>query len=86
MGKSTLELSFRPAEIEEPWSVLEQIARKGAREMLQQALENEVAEYLEAHSDLRDENDHRVVVRNGYMPERNLVSGLGPVSIRQPRV
>jgi len=86
MKESTLELSFRPAEVEESWSVLEQIARKGAREMLQQALENEVSEYLETHKDLRDEKGHRIVVRNGHMPQRELVSGLGPVSVRQPRI
>ena len=68
------------------WSVLEEIAREGARKMLQQALEHEIAEYLEAHQDLRDESGKQVVVRNGYMPPRELVSGLGPIEIKQPRV
>jgi len=68
------------------WSVLEEIAREGARKMLQQALEHEIAEYLEAHQDLKDESGKQVVVRNGYMPPRELVSGLGPIEIKQPRV
>ena len=85
MDKSTQEITFR-TEVEESWSVLERIARKGARRKLQQALENEVSEYLEAHEEARDENGWRMSVRNGYLPERELVSGLGPVPIRQPRV
>ena len=86
MEKSTRELAFRTEPVEKAWSVLEQIARSGARKMLQQALENEVTEYLKAHKDTRDDSGHRLAVRNGYMPERELVSGLGPVEIRQPRV
>ena len=68
------------------WSAREQIVREGARKMLQHALENEVTEYLEANQENRDENGHRKAVRNGYMPEQELVSGLGRVQIRQPRV
>jgi putative transposase len=71
---------------EETWSVLEALAREGARALLQQALENEVAEYIEAHSSRKDGNGHRLVVRNGSMPERTLLTGMGPLLIRQPRV
>jgi putative transposase len=71
---------------EETWSVLEALARDGARQLLQQALENEVAEYIEAHAAKRDENGCRLAVRNGTMPERNILTGLGPLAIRQPRV
>ena len=71
---------------EETWSVLEALAREGARKLLQQALENEVAEYIEAHAAKRDENGRRLAVRNGTMPERNILTGLGPLAIRQPRV
>jgi putative transposase len=71
---------------EETWSVLEALAREGARKLLQQALENEVAEYIEAHAAKRDENGHRLVVRNGTMPERSILTGIGPMQIQQPRV
>jgi putative transposase len=71
---------------EESWSVLEAVAREGARALLQQALENEVAEYIEAHASRKGEDGRRVVVRNGSMPERTLLTGMGPISIRQPRV
>ncbi len=65
---------------------MEEVSRNGAREMLQAAIENEVAEYLERHSWMTDEKGHRLAVRNGYLPERDIVSGIGPVSVRQPRV
>jgi len=71
---------------EEIWSVLEALAREGARKLLQQALENEVQEYIEAHAAKKDENGHRVAVRNGTMPERSILTGMGPMQIQQPRV
>ncbi|MBA7538174.1 IS256 family transposase ISWch1 [subsurface metagenome] len=71
---------------EQTWSVLEALARQGARTLLQQALENEVAEYIEAHAAKRDEKGHRLAVRNGTMPERSILTGMGPMDIRQPRV
>ena len=69
-----------------PGSVLEEIARRGARQMLAQALEAEVAEFLEEHADKRDQNGHRMVVRNGHMPKRDLITGIGRVAVQQPRV
>ena len=79
MKKTTQETPF--CTDPEHWSVLEQIAREGARQMLQLALENEVKEYLEVHKDLKDEQGRRVVVKNGYHPKRSLVTGLGPYSL-----
>lgn len=67
------------------WSVLEQVLREGARKMLQQALENEIEEYLMKHSQI-DENGHRLVVRNGYHPQREIVTGIGPMKVKAPRV
>jgi len=67
-------------------SVLDELARQGAQRMLQTALENEVAEYLERHSEERDEQGRRLVVRNGTMPERAVTSGVGPLELQQPRV
>jgi hypothetical protein len=46
-------------------SLLDEIAREGARRMLVAALETEVAAYLEAHRDERDADGHALVVRNG---------------------
>jgi len=52
--------------------------RAGARQMLQAAIETEVAEYLERHSVITDDKGHRLAVRNGYLPERDIVTGIGP--------
>ena len=71
---------------ENPWSVLEEIVREGARKMLQVALESEVEEYVRTHQNHRDEKGHRLVVKNGSMPERDIVTGMGPLRIKQPRV
>ena len=70
----------------ETWSVLEKLAREGARKMLQQALELEVEEYLQAHTKDAESSGRKTIVRNGYHPSRLIVSGIGPLPIRQPRV
>jgi len=71
---------------ETPRSVLEEIVREGARRLLQAAIENEVAEHVERLKELKDEKGHRMVVKNGSSPERTLVTGVGPLTIKQPRV
>jgi putative transposase len=65
---------------------LEQLLREGARKLLQAAIENEVLEYIQFHKDRLDENGQRLVVRNGHRPEREVISGVGPIPVRQPRV
>jgi putative transposase len=74
------------SELQEPGGVLEELARRGARQLLAQAMEAEVAEFVEKHSGTTDEEGRRLVVRNGHLPERELVTGIGPLRIRQPRV
>jgi transposase-like protein len=54
--------------------------------MLTAAIEAEVAAWIDAHRQLVDERGHRQVVRNGYLPERELTTGIGPMKVRQPRV
>ena len=66
--------------------VLSEILRQGARKMLAAAIENEVAEYIDAHAHLRDADGRRLVVRNGHAQARALQTGLGGIEIRQPRV
>ncbi len=67
-------------------NVLEEIARDGARKFLQQALENEINEYLERFSSEITEQNTKAVVRNGYLPERFIQTGIGNLSVKQPRV
>src|SRR6266436_8478196 len=66
--------------------VLTEVLRTGARQMLAQAIEAEVAAYLGARFELRDEAGRQQVVRNGYLPQRTILTGVGPVEIKQPRV
>ena len=59
---------------------LEQLLQEGARKLLQAAIENEVIEYIQFHKDRLDENGQRLVVRNGHLPEREVISGAGPIA------
>jgi hypothetical protein len=60
--------------VESARSILGQIVRNGARKMLQAALEDGVNAFLELNSTKVDCDDRRLVVRNGYMPFRELVT------------
>ena len=66
--------------------MLEKICREGARRMLHEALEVEVEEYIGRFRELRDEKGKRLVVRNGRHRERKVVTGIGQISVQQPRV
>ena len=65
---------------------LTEVLRYGARQMLTQAIENGVGEYIEAHAAERDGAGRRLVVRNGHMPSRSIQTGLGPIEVARPRV
>lgn len=67
-------------------SALEEVLREGAKKMLQEAIETEVAEYVQACQEVRDDMNKRLVTRNGYLPSRNILTGIGSLNIRQPRV
>jgi putative transposase len=65
---------------------LTEILRDGARRLLAEAVEAEVAAWIDAHAPLKDGAGRRQVVRDGYLPERTIQSGLGDVGVKQPRV
>jgi putative transposase len=67
-------------------STLDEIVREGARKMLQTAIEAEVDDFVAQHADRHEENGKRLVVRNGYLPSRELLTGAGPLEVQQPRV
>jgi putative transposase len=79
-------ISLRKRAEDEEKPFFEQLLQEGARKLLQAAIENEVIDYIEFNKDRRDENGQRLVVRNGHLPEREIVSGIGPIKVRQPRV
>jgi len=62
------------------------LLRKGARQLIEQAVEAEVRVLLGQYHDQRTEDGKAAVVRNGYLPERHVQTGLGPVSVRIPKV
>ena len=67
-------------------SPLDEIVRNGARRMLQAAIDAEVAEDITRCREFRDDEGHRLVVRNGTLPERTIATGAGMIAIKQPRV
>jgi transposase-like protein len=67
-------------------SLLDEIVRDGARQMLAAALRAEVAAYVEQFADQLDENGRRLVVRNGYHDEREVLTAAGAVTVTAPRV
>jgi len=69
-----------------PRSLLDEIVRDGARKMLAAALQAEVSAYVEQFADQLDENGRRLVVRNGYHHERDILTAAGAVTVTAPRV
>lgn len=65
---------------------LTEVLRRGARELLQQAVEAEVGEFIARHRELKDEQARQRIVRNGYQPEREIQTGIGEVPVKRPRV
>ena len=65
---------------------LTEIVRKGARDLLAAAVEAEVAEFLASHAHELDEHGRQRVVRHGHLPAREIMTGIGKVSVEVPRV
>lgn len=62
------------------------ILRSGAQRLLAEAVEAEVAEWIDSHAHVTDDAGRRQVVRNGYLPKRSILTGIGSVEVEQPRV
>src|SRR6516225_824307 len=84
MGLSTSDVQIVP--LPQSQDVLSDILRQGAQKMLAQAIEAEVQEWIEQRAEHRDEYGRQQVVRNGFLPERSLLTGIGEVPVQQPRV
>jgi putative transposase len=65
---------------------LTEILRQGARTLLAQAVEAEVADFLAKHADLKTGDGRQRVARHGHLGEREVLTGIGSVAVRQPRV
>ena len=73
----------KPEEFSDP---IHDLIRSGARQLTQSAIEAELQSMLETYQDEQTANGHQAVVRNGYLPERELQTGIGPVPVRVPKV
>ena len=65
---------------------LTDVLRIGAQQLLQQAVEAEVAEFLSEFQDRRLANGRAAVVRSGHQPERDVQTGIGPITVQVPKV
>jgi len=84
MSESTLRVLSQP-EIEET-DPLHALLREGAKELIAKAVEAELAAFLDVYGDRRLDDGRRAVVRNGYLPERTVQTGIGDVAVRVPKV
>lgn len=84
MSKSNLELVSQPEpRVADP---LTELLRSGAQALIAQAVEAELEQLLAEHSDRRLPDGRRAVVRNGYLPQRTVQTGIGDVEVRVPKV
>lgn len=64
---------------------LSELVRHGAQQIIRQAVEAELKVFLDEHAQERDAQGRRAVVRNGYQPEREILTGVGAVRVRVPK-
>ena len=65
---------------------LQEVLREGARKMLAAAIEAKVSIFIERHGSLETTEGKAVVVRNGYLPERKIQTGLGGIGVKVLKV
>ncbi len=65
---------------------LTELLRSGAEQLIYQAVEAELLELLAEHVERRTEDGKTGVVRNGHLPARKLQTGLGPVTVKIPKI
>ena len=83
MANSNVFQLSQPGTFSDP---LTEVLRNGARALLSQAVEAEVAALLNRHADQLTDDGRQRLVRHGHLPEREIVTGIGPVAVRCPRV
>jgi putative transposase len=80
-------IAFESSETAAPVSdALSQLVRQGARQIIAQAVEAELKEFLAQYQSHKDDQGRPAVVRNGYLPERTIMTGVGKVEIQVPKV
>jgi hypothetical protein len=71
---------------EEEIDLLQGILKDGAQRMLAVAIEAEVEGFIDQYRSLTTANDKAAIVRNGYLPERTIQTGLGNIAVKVPKV
>lgn len=84
MGKNKIIALKKPGEISE--DPLTELLRIGAKKLIGEAVEAELQQLLSQYATLRNGVGHQQVVRNGFLPEREIQTGLGPITIKVPKV
>lgn len=82
MGKDTVVEIQSPVQEEDP---LTELLKWGSQKLIAAAVGAEFADLLSQYSGRVDGQGRRVVVRNGYLPEREIQTGIGPVKVRVPK-
>jgi putative transposase len=70
----------------EPTDLLQQVLKQGAQQLLAQVIEAEVQQLLADHKGLLTEDGKTGLVRNGYLSERTIQTGLGDIDVKVPKV
>src|SRR5690349_3808658 len=73
----------QPGTLSDP---LTEVLRSGARALLAKAVAAEVAGFLEGHADKLTDDGRQWLVRHGHLPEREIMTGIGPLAVRAPRI
>lgn len=80
-------IEFKTPESTETFTdALTELVRNGAQQIIAQAVEAELQSFLSQYQHLKDHQGRKAVVRNGYLPERTIVTGVGEVAVQVPKV
>jgi putative transposase len=82
MKQDTKDMEMSPARL---GMTLEDLLREGARELIEKAVGAELTELLGSYENVKTLCGQQAVVRNGYLPEREVLTPVGPVSVRIPK-
>jgi len=84
MGKNRIIELKKPEEFcKDP---LTELLRNGARQLISDAVEAELQDLLNQHGEFRNTKGHLQIVRNGYLPEREIQTGIGLVKVKVPKI
>ncbi len=84
MSKNKIIALKKPEEIS--GDPLTELLRVGARQLITDAVEAELQELLCQHAAFKNDQGNQQIVRNGYLPEREIQTGIGPVKVRVPKI